>query len=317
MSNTDHNAGRRAEGAGPRAKAARLSLALLLSAVGVLFSGCRMDMQDQPRYEVYEPSKSFSDGQSSRPLVEGTIARGQLRDNALLYTGQARSGGGGGAQGRTASGSALSGAQSGTMPGGVGAAQPNMQAGGPGGGQATGDVNVRGNAAGGIPGGGGRMVAANPAAGTIRATGAAGGGANVATGPDTFPFPLSAEDLRQGQTRFAQFCSMCHGLTGNADGMIVRRGFRKPPSFHEDRLQEGQAPASHFFDVITNGWGAMPDYAAQITVEDRWKIIAYVRALQLSRRASVADVPAEKRGLLNGPAPAHEGGATEHGGGQH
>ncbi len=254
-----------------------------------------MDMQDQPRYEVYESSKSFADGQSSRPLVEGTVARGQLHENALLYTGKAASGG---AQGRTASGAALTSAQTAGATGGVGAAQPNSQADTA---QATGDVNVRGNVAGG--------------GATVRATGIAG--SNVAEGPDVFPFPITEQSLRDGRTRYEQFCSMCHGLTGNADGMIVRRGFRRPPSFHEDRLQERTSPASHFFDVITNGWGAMPDYAAQIPVEDRWKIIAYVRALQLSRRATIADVPADKRGQLSGGQAPGAGGATEHGGGQH
>ena len=83
--------------------------------------------------------------------------------------------------------------------------------------------------------------------------------------------------------------------------MIVRRGYRKPPSFHEDRLQEGQSSAAHYFDVITNGWGAMPDYAAQIPTEDRWHIIAYVRALQLSRRANAADVPADQRSRMGAP----------------
>ena len=100
---------------------------------------------------------------------------------------------------------------------------------------------------------------------------------------ETFPFPITKDDLNRGQERYQIFCSVCHGATGNGDGMIARRGFNKPApaSYHQDRLR--QAPVGHFFDVMTNGWGAMPSYAAQIPVEDRWKIIAYIRALQLSQ----------------------------------
>ncbi|HSD45496.1 MAG TPA: cytochrome c [Pyrinomonadaceae bacterium] len=99
---------------------------------------------------------------------------------------------------------------------------------------------------------------------------------------DTFPFPITQETVARGRERFDIFCSVCHGLTGHGDGMIVRRGFRKAASYHDDRLR--QAPVGHFFDVITNGWGAMPSYAAQIPVQDRWAIIAYVRALQASQQ---------------------------------
>ncbi len=100
---------------------------------------------------------------------------------------------------------------------------------------------------------------------------------------DTFPFPITKEILERGQERYQIFCSSCHGLTGYGDGMIARRGFNKPApaSFHQDKLR--QAPVGHFFDVVTNGWGAMPSHASQIPVEDRWKIIAYIRALQLSQ----------------------------------
>jgi len=100
---------------------------------------------------------------------------------------------------------------------------------------------------------------------------------------ETFPFPITREVLDRGQDRYQIFCSSCHGLTGYGDGMIARRGFNKPApaSLHKDTLR--QAPVGHFFDVITNGWGAMPSHASQIPVEDRWKIIAYIRALQLSQ----------------------------------
>src|SRR6185369_1744569 len=98
---------------------------------------------------------------------------------------------------------------------------------------------------------------------------------------ETFPFPITEETVLRGQERFNIFCSVCHGKTGHGDGMIVRRGFRRAASFHDDRLRA--APVGHFFDAITNGWGAMPSYAPQIPVQDRWAIIAYVRALQASQ----------------------------------
>jgi mono/diheme cytochrome c family protein len=100
---------------------------------------------------------------------------------------------------------------------------------------------------------------------------------------ENFPFPITKDVLERGQERYQIFCSSCHGLTGYGDGMVARRGFNKPApaSFHQDKLR--QAPVGHFFDVITNGWGAMPSHASQIPVEDRWKIIAYIRALQLSQ----------------------------------
>jgi mono/diheme cytochrome c family protein len=133
---------------------------------------------------------------------------------------------------------------------------------------------VRGNVAGGVPG-------AREAA----ATG----------GPDVFPVPVDKAALERGRDRYQIFCSACHGLTGEGDGMIVRRGFQRPPSFYDDRLQEGTTPASHFFDVITNGWGAMPDYAAAIPAEDRWKIIAYLRALQLTRRLRLEELSPDEQ----------------------
>jgi mono/diheme cytochrome c family protein len=102
--------------------------------------------------------------------------------------------------------------------------------------------------------------------------------------------------MARGQERFNIFCSPCHGRTGLGDGMVVQRGYRRPPSFADDRLR--QAAVGHFFDVITNGFGAMPDYAAQIKAEDRWAIVAYIRALQLSEHATLADVPAADRSRI-------------------
>jgi len=114
-----------------------------------------------------------------------------------------------------------------------------------------------------------------------------------------------ADVLDRGEQRFNIYCAPCHGPTGKGDGMIVRRGFRQPPSYHIDRLQN--APIGHFYDVMTNGFGAMPDYRAQISPRDRWAIAAYVRALQLSQHASAAELSAEERAKLSQP-----GAATEH-----
>jgi mono/diheme cytochrome c family protein len=111
-----------------------------------------------------------------------------------------------------------------------------------------------------------------------------------------FPFAVDAAVMARGQERFNIYCAPCHGRTGQGDGMIVRRGYRRPPSLHQDRLRD--APVGHFFDVITSGFGAMPDYAAQIRAADRWAIVAYVRALQLSEHAALADVPAAARDRL-------------------
>lgn len=119
-----------------------------------------------------------------------------------------------------------------------------------------------------------------------------------------FPVPVTADLMLRGQERFNVFCTPCHGRTGLGDGMVVRRGYRRPVSFHDDRMR--QAPPGYFFDVMTHGFGAMPDYAAQIPVADRWAIAAYVKALQFSQNATVNDVPAEKRADLDKPAASHE-----------
>jgi hypothetical protein len=114
--------------------------------------------------------------------------------------------------------------------------------------------------------------------------------------PGTFPEQISLALLKRGQERFNIFCSPCHSRTGDGDGMIVRRGYRRPPSFHEARLRT--APHSHFFDVITNGSGAMPSYGVFVPVSDRWAIIAYIRALQLSQHTKVASLTEEERARL-------------------
>ena len=109
----------------------------------------------------------------------------------------------------------------------------------------------------------------------------------------TLPMPLTRELLARGRERFEIFCTPCHDRTGSGRGMVVRRGYRPPPSYHIDRLRD--APVGHFYDVMTRGLGAMPDYAQQIPPDDRWAIAAYVKALQLSQRASIAELPPEDR----------------------
>ena len=199
---------------------------LLLSAFCLLATGCRRDMQDQPKALAYRESSFFRDGLSSRPLVPGTVPRGYLRADREFYLGKK----------------------------------------------------------------------ANSAAASQPATPTTGGATTPATSPaalypddvETFPIPIDKAAIDRGQQRYEIFCSVCHGATGNGDGMIARRGFNKPlpASYHQDRLR--QAPVGHFFDAMTNGWGAMPAYASQIPVEDRWKIVAYIRALQLSQKPAEA-----------------------------
>ena len=111
------------------------------------------------------------------------------------------------------------------------------------------------------------------------------------------PIPLTQQLLDRGEQRFNIYCAPCHDRSGSGDGMIVRRGYKQPPSYHIDRLR--QAPIGHFFDVMTNGFGAMPDYRAQVQPRDRWAIAAYIRALQLSEHAAESDVPAEDRAKLS------------------
>jgi len=135
-------------------------------------------------------------------------------------------------------------------------------------------------------------------------------GAQANTFPDdvdTFPFPVTNEVVDRGRERYNIFCSACHGLTGNGDGMVVRRGFRRAASFNDDRLR--QAPVGHFFDAITHGWGAMPSYASQIPVQDRWAIITYIRALQLSQQnnAAASASPAPQTSPAASPTPATGG----------
>ncbi|HUQ31890.1 MAG TPA: cytochrome c [Pyrinomonadaceae bacterium] len=249
----------------------RVLYCLLFLAFCFLLSGCRQDMQDQPRYEVYEPSGFFKDGLSSRRPVEGTVARGYLKADKQLYTGKldtAQAGGSNGGNSNNAAAAADQGGDESTSSrASTSANEANAQAGG----------ESAAMAAGATQGNGGGNNNANTQSGA-KAQGAQAGADDDA---DTFPFPVTNEVVARGRERYEIYCAMCHGYTGEGDGMIVRRGYRQPPSYHEDRLR--QARAGYFFRVITEGFGAMPPYRAQVPVQDRWAIAAYIRALQLSR----------------------------------
>jgi mono/diheme cytochrome c family protein len=110
---------------------------------------------------------------------------------------------------------------------------------------------------------------------------------------DYMPFPVNQDVLTRGQQRFNIYCAPCHSRVGDGNGMIVQRGFRAPPSYHTDRLRK--APLGYLFNVMTDGFGAMPDYAAQIPAHDRWAIVAYIRALQMSQAATSADAPSGQK----------------------
>jgi mono/diheme cytochrome c family protein len=186
-------------------------------------------MQDQPKMKPFRSSPFFRDGLSTRPPVEGTIARGYLKTDTEFYTGK---------KARKPATAGATQTPSGPQPSGASAA-PALQ-----------------------------------------------GAAAYPDDVEVFPIAVTPQVVERGKQRYEIFCSACHGYTGNGDGMIVRRGFRRAASFNDDRLR--QAPVGHFFDAVTNGWGVMPSYASQIPPEDRWAIIAYVRALQLSQQGPAA-----------------------------
>lgn len=141
---------------------------------------------------------------------------------------------------------------------------------------------------------GARPIPANTVARGDLREGSAYTGLDAANRPVTeMPFPATREVLVRGQERFNVFCSPCHGRLGDGRGMIVRRGYKQPTSFHDPRLQS--SPVGYFFSVMTDGFGVMPSYAPQIPVQDRWAIAAYIRALQYSQNARLADLPADVR----------------------
>ena len=208
------------------APVSRAVFIFLLFPFSFFLSSCRRDMQDQPKAITYRPNTFYKDGTGSRPLVEGTVPRGYLRDNREFFFGKKLN---------------------------------------------ASDLNQEQQAQ--------RQNPQQPGNST----------AAFADDVETIPMPITKVDLDRGQERFDIYCSVCHGMTGYGDGIVARRGFNKPSpaSYHQERLQN--APVGHFFDVMTNGWGAMPSYAQQVSVEDRWRIAAYVRALQLSQMKAVGN----------------------------
>jgi len=170
----------------------------------LVLAGCRQEMYDQSRMKPLAQSDFYSDLRTARPQVEGTVARGQLREDEYFYTGK---------------------------------------------------------------------IGGNPG--------------------DYMPFPVTEEVLARGHERFNIYCAPCHSRLGDGNGMVPQRGFKHPPTYHQDRLRK--APLGYFFDVMTNGFGVMPDYTAQIAPRDRWCIVAYIRALQLSQNATQADIAAGEK----------------------
>ncbi|HEY0792254.1 MAG TPA: cytochrome c [Chthoniobacterales bacterium] len=189
---------------------------LAVVALGVL--GCRQEMRTDSRLKPYQETPFFADRNSSRPLVDGVVARGEAQADDFFYAGQ---------------------------------------------------IN-------------GHLVRG-------------------------FPAPVTMDQLKVGQERYNIYCSVCHGITGTGDGMIVQRGFPRPPSLHEERLRE--APEGHFFNVITHGYGAMYSYASRVEPAERWAIIAYIRALQLARNAKLDDLRPEEQPRLS---PQPEGNDAGH-----
>lgn len=141
----------------------------------------------------------------------------------------------------------------------------------------------------------GRSARPRPAGAVARGEGE---GSWPTDGPDAdrFPFPIAAADLARGRERYEAFCAPCHDRAGGGDGMIVRRGFPRPPSYHEARLRA--APAGHFVAVIERGYGRMYPFADRVGEADRWRVAAYIRALQFASAASLSDAPPRERAAL-------------------
>ena len=146
--------------------------------------------------------------------------------------------------------------------------------------------------------------------GTLQTDAAFFSGKNGAMFVSELPFEVTQEVLDRGQQRFNIYCTPCHDGTGTGNGLVVQRGYPKPPSFHLERLRTIEA--GYFFDVMTNGFGRMPDYRAQITPRDRWNIVAYIRALQLSQHATAADIAAAQANDEKKPKPAGQKPAEKH-----
>jgi mono/diheme cytochrome c family protein len=205
----------------------------------LVLAACQQEMASQPSVRPDEASKFFPDGRANRPLVKGTVARGHLRTDTLLFTGR-----------RTQDYAMTDAAM-------MFASGPNLT----------------------------NALALAEVANYRSLRGA--------EFVDTFPFPITTETLEHGRNRFMIYCAVCHDTLGTGHGKIVERGYTQPPSYHSERLRN--VAVGHFFDVVTNGYGSMPDYKAQIPPRDRWAIAAYIRVLQLSQHFPENELPAELR----------------------
>jgi mono/diheme cytochrome c family protein len=215
-----------------------VSAKVMVAVCLVAFIGCRQKMDVQPKYLPLEKSTFFKDGRASRPLVEGTVARGQLQAGNPLYTGLKN--------------------------------PPE-------------DEPVATDSSAG----------ANAIESPIRHP---FNPDNLSLYVDRLPVPVTAELLDRGQQRYTIFCSVCHDARGTGHGVVVRRGFSPPPSYHIDRLRD--APVGYIFEIVTHGYGSMPSHAEQIPPRDRWAIAAYVKTLQLSQRVSLADLPPDDQEVI-------------------
>ncbi len=250
--------------------------------LGLAALACRQDMHNQPRCKPLSVSTFFADGRSARPLVAGTVARGTTKYSPSFYTGR---------------NATLSPAKPPATAEASHPAQLPLATAQP---MASPPAHLPSAAAQPmtsqqphqtLPADREQLAAwrAIAAAQTLDAT--AQPDDSVYT--NAFPFPLSMQVLTRGQERFDIYCAVCHDRTGSGNGMIVRKGFSRPPSLHSERL--ARARIGQLFEVITNGFGAMPAYASQLTPTDRWAIVSYLRALQLSQHASLSDVPPDER----------------------
>jgi mono/diheme cytochrome c family protein len=205
-------------------KVSRSSLRAASLLILGLLVGCQQKMANQPSYKPLDPASFFPDGQSARPLIPGTVARGHLRTDRALYAGKRPE------------------------------ALPDWA-------RAAALVGLAG---------------LNPLAAVALLK------AEQENYVERFPFPVTRQVLHQGRHRFMIYCVVCHDPLGTGHGKIVERGYTAPPSYHIERLRT--VPVGHLFDVITRGYGSMPSYGDQIPPRDRWAIVAYLRALQLSQQ---------------------------------
>ncbi len=295
----------------------RLLVLTALAVLLVLLAGCdnryknQMSIQfmgNQPKYYPLGQTDFFPDQKQSRPLEPGVVPRGPAGLDTAFLTGK-QPGAAGATSGQATPGAAgAAGGQAGATPAATGGA---TSAGTPSASGARTGVATPSAAGGTGPGAGAQTgLAATPQAPNSPAqtnqgpaVPAASGQTSQAAGGfvEEFPFDITPAVMLRGQSRYNAYCTPCHGPAGYGDGMIVQRGFvagngGKPPSFHIDRLR--QTPAGYFVNVMTNGFGTMPDYSGQIMPDDRWAIAAYIRALQLSQNAKVSDLTPEQRTAL-------------------